>query len=81
MTIASPKRELAELCQAPHQTLYVREVYRLNAMILLGRGRTIADVADALMIDPDRVRDYLERFMRGGLDERLRMNFVGNEAL
>ena len=75
------EQELAELRQAHRQTRNVREAYRLNAVILLGRGRTAADVADALLIDPDTVRDYFKRFKRGGLDELLRMNFVGSEAL
>jgi transposase len=75
------KQELAELGQAHRQTRNIREAYRLNAVILLGRGRTVADVADALRIDPDTVRDYFQRFKRGGLDERRRMNYVGSEAL
>ncbi len=74
------EQELAELRQAHRQTRNVREAYRLNVVILLGRGRTDADVADALLIDPDTVRDYFKRFKRGGLDELLRMNFVGSEA-
>ncbi len=68
------QQELAALRQA-------REAYRINAVILLGRGRTLTDVADALLIDPDTVRDYFKRFKRGGLDELRRMNFVGSEAL
>jgi hypothetical protein len=31
----------------------VREAYRINTAILLGNGRSAADVADALPIDPD----------------------------
>lgn len=50
-------------------------------MILLGNGRTAADVADALLIDPETVRTYLKRFKKGGLDELLRMNYAGGEAL
>ena len=74
------EQELAELRQAHHQTRNVREAYRLNVVILLGRGRTVADIADALLIDPVTVRDYFKRFKRGGLDELLRMNFVSSEA-
>jgi len=30
-------------------------------VILLGKGRTAVDVADALLIDPDTVRSYFTR--------------------
>ena len=38
---------------------------RINAVISLGNGRTAADVADALLIDPDAVRTYFKRFKQG----------------
>lgn len=75
------KQELADLRQAHRRARNVREAYRINAVILLGQGRTAADVADALLIDPDTVRHYFKRFKQGGLAELLRMNFVGSEAL
>jgi hypothetical protein len=43
----------------------VREAYRINAVILLGKGRAPADVADALLIDPDTARDYFKRYQEG----------------
>ena len=75
------KRELAELRAAHRRALNVREAYRINAVILLGNGRTAADVADALLIDPDTVRSYFRRYKKGGVEELLRMNYVGSEAL
>ena len=75
------KQELAELRAAHRRALNVREAYRINAMILLGNGRTAADVADALLFDPDTVRAYFKRYKKGGLQALLRMNYVGSEAL
>lgn len=75
------KQELAELRAAHRGTRSVREAYRINAVILLGNGRSAADVADALLIDPDTVRSYFKRYKNGGLDALLRMNYVGSEAL
>jgi transposase len=75
------KQELAELRAAHRRALNVREAYRINAVILLGKGRTAADVADALLIDPETVRTYFKRFKKGGIDDLLRMNYVGSEAL
>jgi hypothetical protein len=37
----------------------MREAYRINTVILLGKGRTGADVADALLIDPETVHTSL----------------------
>ena len=44
-------RELDDLRAAHRRASNVREAYRINAVILLARGRTAADVADALLID------------------------------
>jgi transposase len=75
------KGELAELRAAHRRVRDVREAYRINAVILLGQGRAVADVADALLFDPDTVRNYFKRYRTGGLDELLRMSYVGSEAL
>jgi transposase len=78
------KEELAELRAAHREARAahdVRRAYRINAVILLGQGRTVADVADALLFDPDTVRDYFKRYKNGGVDELLRMSYVGSEAM
>jgi len=45
------------------------------------RARGVKDVADALLMDPETVRTYFKRYQKGGLDELLRMSYVGSEAL
>jgi transposase len=75
------EHERAELRAAHRAARAVREAYRINAVILLGNGRTAADVADALLFDPDTVRDYFKRYKKTGLDGLLRMSYVGSEAL
>ena len=71
------KQDLAELRSAHRQAKNAREAYRINAVILLGDGWTAADVANALLIDPDTARTYFKRYKNGGLDALLRMNYVG----
>jgi transposase len=73
--------ELAELRAAHRRVREIREAYRINAVILLGQGRGVKDVADALLLDPDTVRSYFKRYKKGGLDDLLRMSYVGSEAL
>jgi transposase len=75
------KQELTELRAAHRGALNVREAYRINAVILLGQGRTVADVADALLTDPDTARTYFKRYKTGSLDELLLMNYAGSDAL
>jgi hypothetical protein len=58
------KQELAELRAAHRRALNVREAYRINAVILLGKGRAVSDVADALLFDPETVRTYFKRYNR-----------------
>jgi transposase len=74
-------RQLAELRAAHRAALNVREAYRLNAVILLAEGWTAAQVGQALLLDPDSVRTYFKRYQQGGLDELLRLSFIGSEAL
>jgi len=73
--------ELAELRAAHRRVRDIREAYRINAVILLGQGRGVKDIADALLLDPETVRSYFKRYQKGGLDELLRMSYVGSEAL
>ena len=49
---------LTELRAAYRRALSVRDVYRTDAAILLGSGRTVADVADALPVDPQTALNY-----------------------
>jgi transposase len=74
-------RELAELRAAHRAARNAREAYRLNAVILLATGWMAAQVAEALLIEPDSVRNWFKRYRNGGLDALVRMNYVGGEAL
>jgi transposase len=75
------QQELTERLAAHRAARDVREAYRINAVILLAKGRTAADVADALLIDPDTVRDDYKRYKKGGVTGLLRMSYIGREAL
>ena len=72
--------ELGELRAAHQRVRDVREAYRLNAVILLGTGWRVRDVADALLIDPDTVRSHFQRYREGGITALLHMNYVGSDA-
>ena len=73
-------QELAELRVVHRRVRNVREAYRINAVILLGQGWRVMDVALALLIDPDTVRAYFKHYRAGGVTGLLGMNYVGSAA-
>jgi transposase len=62
-----PADKLAELRAAHRQTRDKREADRLKAIVLLATGWVAEDVAEALLIDPNTVRNYFRRYQQGGL--------------
>jgi len=56
------KQEIADLRAAHRATGSVREAYRRNAVILLSTGWTAVQVAAALLVDADTVREYFKRY-------------------
>lgn len=75
------KEELASLHAAHSDALNVREAYRINAVMWLGKRFTASDVADALLIDPGKVRNYFSLYKQRGVDALWHMNYVSSEAL
>lgn len=74
-------QDLLELRAAHRSARNSREAYRLNAVILLGSGWGPAEVASALLMDDDTVRNHFKRYKQGGLAALTRMNDVGSQAL
>jgi len=75
------EQELAELRGAHRAARNAREAYRINAVILLGSGWRPSEIAAALLIDDDTVRNHFKRYKQGGIAALERMNYVGSEAL
>ena len=73
-----PAKELAELRAAHRRTRDKREADRIKAVVLLASGRTAEDIADALLIDPNTVRNHFKRYRRGGLPALLHLAYRGS---
>jgi transposase len=73
-----PAKELAELRAAHRRTRDKREADRIKAVVLLASGRTAEDVADALLIDPNTVRNHFKRYRQGGLAGLLHLAYRGS---
>ena len=50
---------------------------RANAILLLDKGWSCADVSEALYLDDDTVRSWLKRYRSGGLDEMTLFDWHG----
>jgi transposase len=51
--------------------------YRLNAIILLGSGWSVAEVSEALLVDATTIRNWLANYQEGGKDKLLELNYQG----
>jgi len=74
-------KQLDELRCAHREASDIRSAYRIHTVILLGQGWSVGQVAEALLIDAETVRRYFKRYRKGGIEELLRMSYVGGEAL
>jgi transposase len=50
---------------------------RVKAVVLLGSGWSVADVAQALLIDETTVRNWYDKYQAGGTDALLVLNYQG----
>ena len=55
--------------------------YKINAVILLGSGWTIKKVKNALLLDDETLRSYIEKYRDGGIDALLATNYKGRDTL
>lgn len=62
-----PPDKLAELRKAHRKARDKREADRIKAVVLLATGWTAEQVAEALLIDPNRVRNHFRRYQAVGL--------------
>ena len=58
-----------------------KKAYRVKAVVLLGTGWTVAQVAEALLVDEKTVRLWHEKFVQGGEQELITLFYQGKEPL
>ena len=62
-----PAQEIAKLRAAHRGTRDKRVADRIKSVVLLASGRTAEDVADALLVDANTVRNHFKRYRQEGL--------------
>ena len=71
------QEEISELKKSHRKVKKKRDAYRINTIMLLGTGWTIREVAEALMLDDETIRNYLNRYKDGGLKSLLSDDYKG----
>jgi len=70
-------RQIAKL-KTLHRSLRKRQLAdRVKAVVLLGSGWSVAQVAQALLVDEATVRHWREKYQRGGENELLTLLYCG----
>ena len=59
----------------------VSKAYRINAVILLGTGWTVKQVAEALLLDEDTLSNYIKKYREGGFSNLLKTLHQGSKPL
>jgi transposase len=75
-----PLPEIAKLKAAHRHAKTRREADRIKAVVLLGKGWTAAEVAEALLLDEDTVRNYGARYRAGGLGALGKDEYTGGRG-
>lgn len=59
----------------------VSKAYRINAVILLGTGWSVRQVAEALLLDEDTLSNYIKKYKEGGFSNLLKTLHQGSKPL
>ena len=70
--------QLNELRRAHRQAKNKKDADRIKAVYSLAIGHSIAQVASILMIDEETLRNYKDRYEKGGIPELLKNNHLGS---
>jgi len=73
------KDELVALKRAHKSEHYKRSAYKINVVILLGSGWTLEEVKDALLLDEETLRSYVNKYQKGSLPALLKVEYKGSE--
>lgn len=74
------QQQIQKLRAAHRKLKDKRSADRIKAIYLLGIGRTQADVCEVLMLDEGTLRNYVRRYLEGGVRELVRDDYVGGSG-
>ncbi len=56
-----------------------RAAYKINAVILLGTGWKLKQIKEALLLDDETLRSYVEKYREGGIQKFIVTNYGCSE--
>lgn len=74
------KEQLQELRAAHRLERNKHAAYKINAVILLGSGWTLVEVQEALLLDDETLRSYVEKYRRGGIQALIETHYAGKAS-
>jgi transposase len=69
--------QLAELRAAHRSERNKHAAYKINAVILLGSGWRVNQVKEALLLDDETLRSYVEKYQSGGIEALVKTHYLG----
>ncbi len=73
-------QELREVHKAAKRDRNVHLAYKINAVILLGDGWSVDEVVEALLLDHETLRSYVEKYKHGGISELAETHYKGSAS-
>jgi transposase len=73
-------QELQTMDRAAKLDKNVNLAYKINAVILLGSGWSLDEVVEALLLDHETLRGYIEKYKRGGVLELAETHYKGSTS-
>jgi len=71
-------QELRTIHRAAKLDKNVNLAYKINAVILLGSGWSLDEVVEALFLDDETLRNYVEKYKKGGVLELAETHYKGS---
>jgi transposase len=75
--LSTKELEALRLAHKDAKRVNANAAYKINAVILLGSGWTLKKVKNALLLDDETLRNYVEKYCNGGIDALLENNRYG----
>lgn len=80
-TLSSSELEILRSAHRDAKRTNAHAAYKINAVILLGSGWTVKKVKNALLLDDETLRSYIEKYRDGGIRALLETKYKGRESL
>lgn len=75
------KEQLTELRASHRSEKNKHAADKIKAVVLLGSGWKLRDVKEALLLDDETLRSYVERYKSGGVEELIKTHYAGKSSL